>query len=51
MDNSKYQKTRRKSLTKNGWKYFSVQVPPKFYVELKKFYLRWKIDNIGKSNE
>jgi hypothetical protein len=51
MDNSKYQKNHRRNKKKNGWRYFSVQVPPDFYVELKKFYIQWKMNNINKSDE
>jgi len=47
MDNAEYQKTRRKTRKKIGWKYFSVQVPAEFYIELRKFYLRWKLENIN----
>ena len=48
MDNKAYQKTYRKERQKKGWKYFSVIVPPDFYIELKKFYLQWKINNLKK---
>jgi hypothetical protein len=46
MDNKSYQKNYRKTKQISGWKYFSVIVPPDFYIELKKFYLHWKIKKL-----
>lgn len=50
MDNKLYQAKYRRHKEKRGWRYFSTIVPPDCYLELKKFYLRWKSDNIEKWN-
>ena len=42
-----YQKEYRKKKEREGWKYFSAIVPPDFYIELKKFYLQWKINKLS----
>jgi hypothetical protein len=41
-----YQAQYRKDKTQKGWKYFSIMVPASCYTDLKKFYLKWKIDNL-----
>ena len=46
MDNKTYQLKYRRSKEKRGWKYFSIMVPSDCYMDLKKFYLRWKSDNL-----
>ena len=46
MDNKSYQKNYRMGKQKNGCIYFSCIVPPDFYLELKKFYLTWKIEKL-----
>lgn len=46
MDNKTYQNKYRRTKEDNGWRYFSVMIPPECYAELKKFYLKWKGDNL-----
>jgi hypothetical protein len=46
MDNKSYQENYRRSKEKKGWKYFSIMVPYDCHLELKKFYLRWKSNNL-----
>ena len=46
MDNKTYQKNYRLSKEKKGWKYFSLMVPPECYLDMKKFYLQWKSNNL-----
>jgi len=51
MDNKFHQANYRRDKEKRGWKYFSVMIPSECYLELKKFYLRWKSDNLEKWNK
>lgn len=51
MTNKIYQAKYRKKKENNGWRYFSVMVPPECYMELKKFYLLLKSNNIEKWNK
>lgn len=51
MDNKVYQTKYRRKKENKGWRYFSAMVPPDCYLELKKFYLRLKSDNIEKWND
>ena len=46
MDNKEYQTKYRRRKEKFGLLYFSVMVPPECALELKKFYLRWKSNNL-----
>jgi len=50
VNNKDYQANYRRTKEKNGWKYFSVIIPAECYLELKKFYLRLKSDNLEKWN-
>lgn len=45
-ENVKYQKEYRNQRKSKGWKYFSIMVPEKCHDALKRFYLKWKSDNL-----
>lgn len=46
MDSKDYQKQYRRNRENKGWKYLSIMIPSECYIDIKKFYLRWKSDNL-----
>ncbi len=48
MGNKEYQLKYRRNKEKDGWRYFSIMVHPDCYMELKRFYLIWKSNNLEK---